>query len=76
MKEKLPLNRAITFGLLTLFGLVLDLVSKSVAFETYPLRSGSDWLINTGAVRFRFLPAWTKERCGAWARDSPGALPR
>ena len=55
MKEKLPPNRAITFGLLTVCSTAIDLLTKSLAFEAYPLRSGSDWLINTSAVRFRFF---------------------
>ena len=45
---------AILFTTLTSFCLVLDLWSKSAAFNTFGLRNGSDWLFDVG-VRFRWF---------------------
>lgn len=53
--DKLPRNRAAVFTALTVFSLGLDLWSKSVAFNAFPVRSGGPWLINTSWIRFRFF---------------------
>lgn len=53
--EKLPRNRAVIFFLLAALGLIADLWSKSAAFGSWPLHSGSDWLVNNSWVRFRFF---------------------
>lgn len=71
--DGLPRNRAVTFFSLTALGLTADLWSKSAAFETWPLRAGSPWLINTSMVRFRFFTSlnegalWGMGQGFAWA---------
>lgn len=53
--ERLPRHRTTTFAALTLLCLVVDLWTKAVAFSAFPLRTGSPWLIESTAVRFRFF---------------------
>ena len=53
--EKLPRNRVAIFGTLSAACLSLDLYSKSLAFETYGVRHGGFWLIDSSWIRFRFF---------------------
>ncbi|MCH2202210.1 MAG: signal peptidase II [Fuerstiella sp.] len=49
-----PVSRLTLYGLLTVFTLSLDLISKSVAFHKYHIHTGSDWLLD-GWLKFRLF---------------------
>ncbi|MEQ9406996.1 MAG: signal peptidase II [Fuerstiella sp.] len=53
--EKVPRSRVVVFVVLAAAFLVVDLWTKTAAFDAYPVRSGGPWLLNTSAVRFRFF---------------------
>lgn len=52
---KLPANRVLIYGLIAAGALALDLWSKSWAFESYPLNTGSEWMLNQSWIRFRWF---------------------
>ena len=52
--EKLPRNRVVIFTTLSAACLTLDLCSKSMAFESFGVRHGGPWLIDSW-VRFRIF---------------------
>lgn len=52
---KLPKNRLPIYLVVAVTCLAIDLISKQVAFDTYGLRNGSEWLLTGDAVRFRFF---------------------
>lgn len=70
--ERLPQNRVPIFIGLTTLSLAIDLLSKSWAFETFGVRNGSHWLLDSW-VRFRWFTSlnegalWGMGQGFAWA---------
>lgn len=52
--ESIPRNRAPIFFFFTTLSLTIDLWSKSWAFDSYGLRNGSPWILNSW-IRFRWF---------------------
>ena len=71
--EKLPRNRVVCFTMVSSVCLALDLWSKSMAFRSFGVRNGGEWLLNNSCLRFRFFTSlnegalWGMGQGFAWA---------